>query len=104
MEEFISFIEDNYLIFLLISLVLIFALIGYIVDAKKKEKGIVEQPKKIEKKKPEESIVTEDLKESLTGVSFDDVMKNNKEEKKKEEKSEEVLEVKDVRPVTDEAK
>lgn len=35
MENFIKFISDNYIIFIIITLVLIFALIGYFVERKR---------------------------------------------------------------------
>ena len=40
MNGFISFLVDNYLIFLLIVLVLIFALIGYLVDSNKEKNNL----------------------------------------------------------------
>lgn len=35
MENFIKFISDNYIIFIIVTLVLIFALIGYFVERKR---------------------------------------------------------------------
>lgn len=51
MQSFIDFLVNNYLWFLVISLILVFALIGYLVDTseKKVEKKIEERP--IEEKK-----------------------------------------------------
>lgn len=37
MQTFIDFLADNYLWFLIISLILIFALIGYLVDTNEKK-------------------------------------------------------------------
>ena len=37
MQTFIDFLADNYLWFLIISLILIFALIGYLVDTSEKK-------------------------------------------------------------------
>ncbi len=38
METIISFLADNYIWFLIITLILVFALIGYLVDTKKDER------------------------------------------------------------------
>lgn len=40
MEAFTTFLANNYFWFLIIALVLIFALIGYFVDASEQKKGI----------------------------------------------------------------
>lgn len=89
MEGFINFLVDNYLIFLLISLVLIFALVGYIAEMRKRELGII--PEK--KKKQAEVIDTETLKSSLSGISINDAIGERSLEDKKEKPKEEVLEV-----------
>lgn len=36
MDKLVNFLVDNYIIFLVIALILVFALIGYLVDSKKK--------------------------------------------------------------------
>lgn len=56
MQKFVDFLANNYMLFLLISLVLVFALIGYLVDSKKKEKIAAEKEKG-------EVIVKEEVKE-----------------------------------------
>lgn len=38
METIISFLADNYIWFLIITLILVFALIGYLVDTKQDER------------------------------------------------------------------
>ena len=40
MEAFTTFLANNYLWFLVIALILIFALIGYFVDASEQKKGV----------------------------------------------------------------
>ena len=58
MNEFINFLTDNYLVFLLISLILIFALIGCIVDGRRKKLGL----KPVKKaQKPAKTEVKEDV-------------------------------------------
>ena len=61
MEAFQEFLVNNYLWFLVITVILIFALIGYLVDSKgktkkeveKPEKKVTEIPKEIEQVEPE---------------------------------------------------
>jgi heme/copper-type cytochrome/quinol oxidase subunit 2 len=52
MQTFIDFLVNNYLWFLVISLILVFALIGYLVDTneKKEEKEKIEEMPNIEGK------------------------------------------------------
>lgn len=47
MQAFIDFLVNNYLWFLVISLILVFALIGYLVDTN--EKNIKDKHKSLEK-------------------------------------------------------
>ena len=61
----INFLANNYLIFLLISLVLIFALIGYLVESKKKDLDKEDQ--------------VENLVNRIDGKSFNDVMESREE-------------------------
>lgn len=51
MEAFTTFLANNYLWFLLIAIILIFALIGYFVDASEQKKGVssIVKPKTEEK-------------------------------------------------------
>ena len=52
MDAFTNFLANNYVWFLIISLILIFALIGYLVDSKEIKSG-----KKIKKQKEELKVV-----------------------------------------------
>lgn len=51
MEAFTTFLANNYLWFLEIAIILIFALIGYFVDASEQKKGVssIVKPKPVEK-------------------------------------------------------
>lgn len=51
MEAFTTFLANNYLWFLVIAIILIFALIGYFVDASEQKKGVssIFKPKPVEK-------------------------------------------------------
>lgn len=51
MEAFTTFLANNYLWFLVIAIILIFALIGYFVDASEQKKGVssIVKPKPVEK-------------------------------------------------------
>lgn len=51
MEGFTTFLANNYLWFLVIAIILIFALIGYFVDASEQKKGVssIVKPKNEEK-------------------------------------------------------
>lgn len=70
MENFISFLINNYLWILIIALIIIFALIGYLVDES--------EPKKKAKIKPITPVVNNDEKkvhpavEVYTNEDFDD--------------------------------
>ena len=50
MDAFTNFLANNYVWFLIVSLILIFALIGYLVDAKEIKTGKREKKKKEELK------------------------------------------------------
>ena len=52
MDEFTNFLANNYIWFLIISLILLFALIGYLVDVKETKMG-----RKLRKKRVEPKIV-----------------------------------------------
>lgn len=69
MQTFIDFLVNNYLWFLVISLILVFALIGYLVDTnEKKDKELVlnsEKDEEIPSKK--EPTLTEILDEIKNG-------------------------------------
>ena len=65
MEAFTTFLANNYLWFLVIAIILIFALIGYFVDANKKKKGV----SSIVKQKPVEKDI-HDLARSAANKSL----------------------------------
>ena len=69
MGAFVDFLVNNYIIFLVIALVLIFALIGYLVENKKrKENG--ELPPEPKKEKPAQVGSLEELKQGLENKSL----------------------------------
>lgn len=86
MDAFTNFLANNYVWFLIISLILIFALIGYLVDSKEIKSG-----KKIKKQKEELKVVdfsTIDQSKSLSqsikeenksDLNLDEYVNNNTE-------------------------
>ena len=56
MQAFIDFLVNNYLWFLVISLILVFALIGYLVDTNEKKDKDIYLEKKEDNKEKEESV------------------------------------------------
>ncbi len=85
MEGFINFLVDNYLWFIIITVILLFSLIGYLVDmsklpsTEKEPKEKVKKPKK-EKKKKEKKGKKEDILEDNT-PTIEEVMKQEQMEK-----------------------
>lgn len=67
MDSFINFLANNYVWFLIVSLILIFALIGYLVDLKETKTGKRIRPKKEELKVIDFTTVdhTQSLKQSV---------------------------------------
>lgn len=98
MDVFSSFLINNYLWFLIISLILIFALIGYLVDTKKKEENDVKdlKTKKDKKiKKSDEEKFLEANEGIIENISLNEAVnekKLNKKEGKIIKKDEEVVE------------
>ena len=92
MDAFTNFLANNYVWFLIISLILIFALIGYLVDVNEMKNG-----KRQRKKKEEIKVVdfsTVDQSKSLNESIKDDSKNNlNLDEyaKKNEEKEENTI-------------
>lgn len=92
MDAFTNFLANNYVWFLIVSLILIFALIGYLVDIKEMKNG-----KRQRKKKEEIKVVdfsTVDQSKSLNESIRDDNTNNlNLDEyaKKNEEKEENTI-------------
>lgn len=72
MDKIIEFISNNYVWFLTITIILLFALIGYIFDTKKNENDLL---KKTENEIDEESL--ENLSVP-TGKSLADIVNNSK--------------------------
>ncbi len=97
MEKIVEFIGSNYAWFLTITILLLFALIGYIYDTKKNKNDLL---KKSEEELDEESLenimVTEDKKLSDMVVNTKDINPETKEvnilEKENEEPKEELKE------------
>lgn len=98
MDAFTNFLANNYVWFLIISLILLFALIGYLVDVKETKNG-----KRVKKKKEDLKIVdfskveqgkslNQSLKEDTNSLNLDEYKKNTanivKEEPKEELKEE----------------
>ena len=75
MGGFVDFLVNNYLIFLLIALVLVFALVGYLVDSKKKD-GVVEP-------KEEKKDVALEVKEAKVEPVKEDIAPVTKVKKEK---------------------
>ena len=92
MDAFTNFLANNYVWFLIISLILIFALIGYLVDAKEIKTGKREKKKKEELKVVDFSTV--DQSKSLNDSIKEDSTKNLNLDayvKKSEEKSDNIV-------------
>ena len=85
MDAFTNFLANNYVWFLIISLILIFALVGYLVDVKeiktgkkireKKEEVKVVDFSTVDQSKPLNQSINEDNKNSL---NLDEYSKNLK--------------------------
>lgn len=100
MDAFTNFLANNYVWFLIISLILLFALIGYLVDVKETKNG-----KRVKKKKEDLKIVdfskveqgkslNQSLKEDTNSLNLDEYKKNTAnivQEEPKEELKEENL-------------
>ncbi len=92
MESVIAFLVANYVWFLVGVVVLVFALIGYLVDVKNKKKiasGEMVVPVKAKKEKSKEELTKESVSE-MENVALGDAMKpkNKKKEEVKEEPKE----------------
>lgn len=69
MDNFITFISDNYVWFLLITIFLIFALIGYLYDTKKSKTDYIKKNENLVKEVEEEIELPE-------GKSINDLVNN----------------------------
>ncbi len=92
MEKFSEFLVNNYIWFLVGVVVLIFALIGYLVDNKNKKMIASGEiiPRKVKKEKSKEDLTKESISE-MEDMPISEAMKPK--EKKKEEIKEVVKEV-----------
>lgn len=96
MEKFVEFLVGNYVWFLVGVIVLVFALIGYLVDTKNKKRianGEIIVPKKEKKEKTKEELTKESVSE-MDHVSLGDALKpknKKREELKTEIKDGEVI-------------
>lgn len=84
MEGFTNFLANNYVWFLIISLILVFALIGYLVDLKEIKSGKVKKTKDTEMKIVDFSKVDKNMslndsikEESNGNLNLDDYVKQN---------------------------
>ncbi len=102
MEVFINFLIDNYIWFLVISGVLLFALIGYLVDTSKlpkepkepKDKEIVpKEPKPKKEKKKKDKKVKKGKKENKEDILIDNTPTVEEAMKQEQEQQTEQLEV-----------
>ena len=110
MNTFVNFLIDNYVWFLVFTLILLFSLIGFLVENSKepKEKKIKEpkekseKPKKEKKDKPKKSKIKDDILEDNT-PTVEEAMKMEEEKKQKEtvevEKLDTPLEIKTEEPI-----
>ena len=92
MEGFTSFLANNYIWFLVISLILLFALIGYLVDVKEMKNG--------KRRKQKEELKIVDFSNVAQGKSLNESIKEEKSELNLDEyakkmETNETLEVKD---------
>ncbi len=71
MDAFLTFLANNYFWFLIIALILIFALIGYFVDASEQKKGV----SSIVKEKPVEKDIR-DLAKSAGNKTLNNAINN----------------------------
>ncbi len=78
MDTLIEFLLDNYLWFLVISLILIFALIGYLVDANTNYQQKKEKIKPIAPVIEEQKVNIHPSVEKYTNDEFDDPLINDK--------------------------
>ena len=78
MDTLIEFLLNNYIWFLVISLILIFALIGYLVDANTNQNKEKRKVKPIAPIKEDKKIMVHPSVEAYTNEDFDDPLINDK--------------------------
>ena len=76
MEAFTTFLANNYLWFLVIAIILIFALIGYFVDASEQKKGVSSIVKQKSVEKDIHDVAKEAANKSLNSAIYDAGRKN----------------------------
>ena len=86
MEQVGQFLANNYIWFLIATLILVLALIGYLSENKKKKEADPKEEKKEEKKVEDEKTI-EKLDVKMKNVSLNEAIKDNKN-KKGEDKNE----------------
>lgn len=88
MSSFINFVSDNYVWFLVISIFLIFALIGYIVDSRRDESLLNRRKKEpsdietIEIDIPEDKSINDAINSNSMAIEMEDNSALNNEELK----------------------
>lgn len=88
MSNFISFVSDNYVWFLVISIFLIFALIGYIVDSRRDESLLNRRKKEptdietIEIDIPEDKSINDAINSNSMAIEMEDNSALNNEKLK----------------------
>lgn len=78
MDILIEFLLNNYIWFLVISLILIFALIGYLVDANSNKDKDKKKIKPIAPIKEDKKVTVHPSVEAYTNEDFDDPLINDK--------------------------
>ncbi len=86
MEQVGEFLANNYIWFLVVTLILVLALIGYLSEDRKRKKEL-DPKEKVEKKSEEEKKPIEKLDVKMKNVSLSEAIKDNKN-KKEEPKNE----------------
>lgn len=112
MTEFKTFLEANYIWFLVISIILVLALVGYISEEVKKKKARIRENDPKYKKIVEENAKAKEELQNMENIAIGDALTNIKEEEKqikkakKDNKKEATLEEKEIldKPLIEEEK
>lgn len=94
MDALRTFLVNNYLWFLIISLILIFALIGYLADAKRKEDEEEPEVKITREKKPKKTDEEQFLEENeaaMANISLNEAVQEKKINRPNEESKVEIV-------------
>lgn len=84
MDNFIAFVTNNFIWFLVISIFLIFALIGYIYDMKKEKNNYLKNETVGSSVEPENIVIPENK-------SINDMLSANKTDEKEENVTSEII-------------